>query len=97
MKTWKLNEAQSRLIELLQSCIQEPQIVCDQDKPLAVVVDITLFKELMELRQGQHRPTISELLDELSDIKRYESVDIEIPGRQDRSNPMIEVTNEVSM
>jgi len=97
MKTWQLNDAQDRFIELLQSCVQEPQIVCDQENPIAVIVDIALFKELMELmsssnevkdRKRQHRPTISELLDELSEIQTHEPVDIEIPTRQDRPNPI---------
>jgi len=96
-KRWQLNDAQDRLIELLQSGIQEPQIVCDENNPVAAIISINLFKELMEHRNRQHRPTIAELLDELSEIQAREPVDVEIPERQDRPNPIIEVADELSM
>jgi hypothetical protein len=96
-KIWQLNDAQDRLIELLQLCIQEPQIVCDEDNPVAAVIGINLFKDLMKLQNCQHRPTIAELLDELSEIQADEPIDIEVPARQERCNPIIEVADELSM
>ena len=84
MKTWEIHDAQTHFWEILQFCHQEPQLVSDQNEPLAVVVDIKLFRNLTETHIVESRPTISQLLEELEAIKTIESVDIEIPERQDR-------------
>ena len=53
------------------------------------------IKELAYLRFHQHRPTIAELLDELSEIHKFEKVEIEAPIRQDRPNEMIGMADEL--
>jgi hypothetical protein len=84
MKTWKIDDAQTHFREMLHFCHQEPQLVAEQDEPLAVVVDIKLFRDLTEAHATEPRPTISQLLDELEAIKMVEPVDIDIPEREDR-------------
>jgi len=81
MKTWTSNEAKTRLDEILDFCVLEPQIISKKDKPFGVVVNIAFFDDLMKLRE---KPTIAELLEELREIKKIETDDIEIPERMDR-------------
>ena len=52
-------------------------------------IDVNLFNQLMTLRARQSGPTIAELLDELSEIRKSEAVEIEAPIRHDRPNAML--------
>jgi hypothetical protein len=97
MKTWNLPEAKAHLAELIQACVEEPQLVCEQDIPRAVMIDVTLFNALTDRQLRQQRPTIAQLLDELQEIKAVEPDDIEIPERQDRDDVMAEVFNEIPL
>ncbi len=97
MKKWKLSDAKVKIVEIFRSCLQEPQIVYDQDEPVGVVVDVSFFNELINLRVRQNRPTIAELLDELNEIHKYEKAEIDAPPRQDRPNEIIERTDELSL
>jgi len=97
MNKWKLSDAKDRIVEIFRSCLQEPQIVYDQDGPVGVVVDVSFFNELMNLRARQNRPTIAELLDELNEIHKFERVEIDTPARQDRTNEMIERNDDLSL
>ena len=97
MRTWTLSDAKDRLLEIFRLCIKEPQIVYDQNQSIGVVVDVNFFNELMNLRTRQYRSTIAELLDELSEIHKIETVEIDVPPRQDRPNAMTEVADELSL
>lgn len=81
MKTWTSEEAKTRLDEILDFCVLEPQIISKKDKPLGVIIHIALFEDMMKLGE---KPTIAELLEELSEIKKIETDEIEIPERTDR-------------
>jgi prevent-host-death family protein len=87
MKTWTINDAQSHFIEILESSAQEPQIIADKGEPVAALVDITLFNEFIAFKQ---RPTIAELLNEFKEIQAEELVELDLPDRRDRSNPLLE-------
>jgi hypothetical protein len=91
MRTWAVADVKDRFAEIMRACLHEPQVVYDQNKPVSVVVDINFFNQLMTLRARQARPTIAELLDELSEIRKLESIELETPTRQDRSNAMLEI------
>jgi hypothetical protein len=97
MKTWTLLEIQNHVHEIFQRGIQEPQLVYDQNTPVAVILDIGVFQELTATRQRQNFPTIAELLDELEQIQQEEPVELELPSRQDRPNPFIEVLYGLSV
>ncbi len=73
MKTWTIDDAQSHFAEILESSAQEPQIIADEGEPVAALVDIALFNELMaaqpelneiqaEEKQGQPASLKEELL-----------------------------------
>ncbi|MBF0103012.1 MAG: type II toxin-antitoxin system Phd/YefM family antitoxin [Desulfobacterales bacterium] len=76
MKTWKLKDVQTRFREMVELCINEPQMVCDHNTPVAVIINVDLFKQLTN--SNMNRTTIASLLDELEQIKKEEICDIEI-------------------
>ncbi len=90
MKAWKLDDAQNHFGEIFRLCVQEPQIVCDKNAPIAAIIDFSFFKKLTDSQLYQKAPSISELLEELDKIKAEEAVEIEIPSRHDRPNAMFE-------
>ena len=88
MRKWKISEAKAKFTELLMSCENGPQIICNREKPVSAVMSMKLFKELMELRKVRETPTIAQLLTELESIKKIEPDEIEIPMRQNRTTPV---------
>ena len=89
MRTWTITDAQDRFTDILRASSQEPQFVYDQNNPVGVVLDFSFYTRLMNRRVHQPRPTIAELLDELSEIQKSEAVELEVPTRQDRPNVMV--------
>lgn len=85
-----INDIQNNFREIFQSGIKEPQLVCDRNAPIAVILDMASFKKLTDF------PTISDLLDELDIIKEKEPADIDIPLRKDRLN-VFGVTDDISL
>ena len=92
-----MSDAKDRLPEIFRLCLKEPQIVYDQNQPIGVIVDVKYFNEFMNSHDSLHRPTITELLDELREIHKLESVEIDVPPRQDRPNILIEDEDELSL
>ncbi len=97
MEKWKISEAKAKLTALLTSCIKEPQIICNREKPVAVVINVKLFEELMQIKKKERKPSMAELLEELRSIREIETVEIEIPERKDRANPMETTENEMAL
>ena len=58
MERWKISEAKAKLTALLTSCIKEPQIICNREKPVAAVINVKLFEELMQIKKEKKRPVI---------------------------------------
>ena len=87
MKTWTIDDAQSRFSEVLESSTQEPQIIAANGEPVAALVDIGLFNDFISF---QHRPTVAELLTELRDIQTQTPVELDQSIRKDRPNPLLE-------
>lgn len=97
IQKWKISEAKTKFTELLKLCKQDPQIICNRERPVGAVININLFEELMELRKKHQKPTISQLLAELEAIKKAKPLDIEIPARQNRPTPFEENTDEMAL
>ena len=66
-------------------------MIYDDDNKLGVITESDLFKESSESELHPHRPTISELLEELQKIHEEEPIEIEAPIRKDRYNSMDEI------
>lgn len=97
MKTWTLKEAQHQFKDLVESCSEEPQILSTHGEPIAAIVNFELFRTLLSFQQGGGCPTIPELIAELREIQKEEPIESEIPERQDRFNPFMELTDEFSL
>lgn len=97
MQKWKISEAKSKFTELLKLCKQNPQIICNRDRPVGAVINTNLFEELMALRKKHQKPTIAQLLTELEIIKKAKPLEIEIPARQNRQTPFEENTDEMAL
>ena len=97
MGRWKISEAKAKFTALLGSCRKGPQIICNRERPVAVVIDVKLFDEVMELRKTQEKPSIAELLQELQSIQQSETSEIEMPPRQDRPNSIQEASDEMAL
>jgi len=87
MNTWNSHDAQTQFSEVLRSCSHEPQVVYEQEKPVAVVLGFEKYKELTALES--RTPTMAELHAELKAI-REEEPDLEIPARTNRPIPALE-------
>ncbi len=97
MKAWELSVAQQQLSAILEYCAVEPQVICNDQEPLGIVVASPFFQEMYALWMGRGQPTIAELLGELDEIKKVEAIDLEIPSRQDRAWSLPEETNAIAM
>jgi len=97
MERWKISEAKAKLTALLTSCIKEPQIICNREKPVAAVINLKLFEELMQIKKEERRPSIAKLIEELRSIQEIETGEIVISDRKNRSNPMETAKNEMAL
>jgi len=53
-----------------------------------------IVKPMMHSVKKSNKPTMAELLAELREINQLEPIEIEIPPRQDRPNPLLEMPDE---
>ena len=97
MKAWKINEVKDHFTEIMSYCYQEPQLVYEKNDPVAVIVNIRLFKELVSQQEWKKRPTIRQLLNDIQVIVQEDSFEIDIPKRSDRFNYSEKVSDEISV
>lgn len=89
MAAWKIAEAKARFSAVVRASQSEPQVICNRGRPVSALVSIDIYDELVAARREAARPTVAELLDELAEIRRAEPVDVEVPARADRPNPLL--------
>ncbi len=97
MNTWNTSDIKSHFREMIRRCADEPQMVYEKNKPIAVILNFRTFKKLSALPRRQKRPTMRQLLNELHDIRQTEDVEMDIPSRRDRSNAMESLLHELSV
>ncbi len=105
MMSWNTSEAQSHFSILLDACLNQPQVVRKGEKPVAVLLDVELFREFMKYKPDMpgsealqaelsgreiKRRTMAELMEELRIIREEEPFELDIPPRMDRPNPFLE-------
>lgn len=71
---------------MLEQAAEEPQMICNRDKPVAVVISARAY----EASTRQRRSSISKALARLRAIQQEETVEIEVPERADREPPSFE-------
>jgi prevent-host-death family protein len=89
MNRWKISEAKARLSEVVAHCVEEPQVLYNRKRPVAVLVDMEEYKAFEAFKRSQVAPGMSELLDELEAINEEEA-DLDPPLRRDRKVPPME-------
>jgi len=97
MRRWKVSEAKAKFAELLASCRKSPQIICNRENPVGAVIDMDLFEKAMAARSEEERPSMAQLLSELSAIKESEPSEMVIPPRGDRPNPIEDESDEMAL
>lgn len=97
MKDWSISQAKAKFTKVIVSSEESPQIICNRGKPVSAVIHIELFKELLALKDKQRKPTVSELLADLKVLQKTDPVEIDIPERRDRPNPLEDTSNEMDL
>ena len=87
---WTIEEAQQKLNELINAASLEPQLIYNQEQPVAAIVEAELFQEFLKWRNLREKPSLADAFAQLRQICSEENYTLETPERQDRSNPFID-------
>jgi hypothetical protein len=83
---WKFEEAQKKLPELINATANEPQLIFDQDKLVAAIVEPKLFQQFLTWRQQQQLSSLDNAFAELRQICLEEDYILEISTRSNRDS-----------
>jgi prevent-host-death family protein len=88
---WNIASAKQQFSEVVRLSAQEPQAICNRDKPVAVLVSARDFEAFRQWQAERERPTLSALFAEIRDIFATGDEDgIELPPRRTRHNPLVD-------
>ena len=93
---WKIAEAKQQFSELVKSAEAEPQWIYNRDKLVAAMVPADTLKEFLDWRHQREGRTLAEAFAELRRLCEEEDYTLEIPPREERSNPFPDVLDELS-
>ncbi|OYD99435.1 prevent-host-death protein [Nostoc sp. 'Peltigera membranacea cyanobiont' 213] len=86
---WKLDEAQQKLPEVIDAIASEPQLIFNQDKLVAAIVEPKLFQAFLAWHQQQKVSSFADAFAELRQICAEENYILETPARySDRYIPL---------
>lgn len=78
---WKIEEAQQKLSELISSAVTEPQLIYNQDKLVAAIIEAELFQDFLAWQQQQRQPSLADAFSQLRQLCVEENYTLEIPPR----------------
>ncbi len=84
---WTLEEAQQKLSELIKAASSEPQIIYQQERPVAAVIETQMFEQFLIWHQQQQKPPLADMFAKLRQSCLEENYILETPVRHNRSNP----------
>jgi hypothetical protein len=87
---WKIEEAQQKFSELMSAAVSEPQLIYNDDKLVAAVVEAELFEDFLAWQQQQRKPSLADAFSQLRQLCAEENYTLEIPPREDRFNPFVD-------
>jgi hypothetical protein len=88
---WKLDEAQQKLPEVIEAISSEPQLIFNQDKLVAAIVEPKLFQEFLAWHQQNKTSSLSDAFIELRQLCTEENYTLNTAApRSDRYNPFAE-------
>ena len=91
---WKIADAKQRFSEVVRRSADEPQLIYNRDRLVAVIVPPQAFRGYEEWRQEREQRTVAEAFAELRAICAEEEYELELPERSDRSNPFAEALDD---
>ncbi|MEA5571308.1 prevent-host-death protein [Calothrix sp. UHCC 0171] len=88
---WKLDEAQQKLPEVIDAIASEPQLIFEQDKLVAAIIEPKLFQDFLVWHQQQKASSLANAFAELRQICTEDNYILETPPRcSDRHIPFTE-------
>ncbi|AKG23019.1 hypothetical protein [Calothrix sp. 336/3] len=92
---WKLDEAQEKLPEVIDALAEltggiasEPQLIFNQDKLVAAIIEPKLFQDFLAWHQQQKASSLANAFAELRQICTEDNYILETPPRcSDRQTP----------
>ena len=85
---WKLAEAKQRFSEVVRRAAEEPQVILNRDRRVAVIIAAEGLDEYLEWQASRRGGTLSDALTELTEICREEGLEYHAALRLDRPNPL---------
>ncbi|HET9226174.1 MAG TPA: type II toxin-antitoxin system Phd/YefM family antitoxin [Thermoanaerobaculia bacterium] len=93
---WKIAEAKQKFSELVKAAEKEPQWIYNRDKLVTAMVPAETLREFLGWHRQMEERTLAEAFEELRGICEEDDYTLEIPRRQDRSNPFSDALDEIS-
>lgn len=91
---WKMAEAKQRFSEVVRRSADEPQLIYNRERLVAVVVPPQTFHGYEEWRQEREHRTVADAFAELRLLCEEEGYELKLPQRSDRPNPFAEALDE---
>ena len=92
---WSTAEARERLSQLVRAVDEEPQVITNRGRPVAVVIDPKEYEAFQQWRAHQSKQTMIEALDALKSACQTESYELHIAKRGDRPNLFADERDEL--
>ena len=88
---WKIATAKSQFSELISQAEKEPQVVCNREKPVVVVLNFDEYNRLRDLEALVHRrPKLAKFAEYSIQLVDKKSLpEIILPSRSDRRDSLI--------
>lgn len=92
---WEFRQAEQQFANLLESATQEPQPIYYHERLLAFVVDGELFQEFLTWHGQRQQSSVADAFAQLREVCSDDNVLEDLPPRQDRSNPFLDMDDDV--
>lgn len=94
---WRVAEAKQNFAEVLRAAANEPQLIFNRDRLVALVVDPDSFQAFAAWRDRENRASLADTFAELRRICTEEQYVLEVPVRSDRQNAFVETADDGSL
>jgi hypothetical protein len=83
---WKIAQAKKMFSVMIHEVSKEPQIICNRETVVAVIIDPDQYREYTSLKESRENATLATAFKELRDICAEESYEIAVPMRKNRED-----------
>jgi len=87
---WKIANAKTQFSELISQAAKEPQVICNREKPVAVVLNFDEYNRLRDLDAIVHRrPKLAKFAEYSIQLVDKKSLrETQLPSRSDRRDSL---------